>query len=133
MMAGRLPVHVVNDQLEAGLLHVGGHPATHGAQPNESHYHVVLRHPITITSVSVKQPIDGLILSNAVRSAVVGLVNAMGQMFNAFKEQTPLVEVAALDDLYLDLARNGEPPRMCGFHKASAPSCAARDANAWNG
>jgi 3-oxoacyl-[acyl-carrier protein] reductase len=32
---------------------------------------------ITITSVSVKQPIDGLILSNSVRSAVSGLVKSL--------------------------------------------------------
>jgi 3-oxoacyl-[acyl-carrier protein] reductase len=36
---------------------------------------------ITITSVSVKQPIDGLILSNAVRSAVVGLVKSLSNEY----------------------------------------------------
>ena len=32
---------------------------------------------ITITSISVKQPIDGLILSNAIRAGVTGLVKSM--------------------------------------------------------
>ncbi len=36
---------------------------------------------ITITSVSVKQPIDGLILSNAVRAAVVGLVKSLSNEY----------------------------------------------------
>jgi 3-oxoacyl-[acyl-carrier protein] reductase len=36
---------------------------------------------ITITSVSVKQPIDGLILSNTVRSAVSGLVKSLSNEY----------------------------------------------------
>jgi len=32
---------------------------------------------VTITSVSVKQPLDGLVLSNSVRSAVMGLVKSL--------------------------------------------------------
>src|SRR5712691_7921365 len=44
MMARRLPVQVVDDQLEAGLLQVGRHAAAHGAQPHETHHHVVLGH-----------------------------------------------------------------------------------------
>lgn len=36
---------------------------------------------ITITSVSVKQPIDALILSNSVRAAVVGLVKSLSNEF----------------------------------------------------
>ncbi|HXZ28297.1 MAG TPA: SDR family oxidoreductase, partial [Terriglobales bacterium] len=36
---------------------------------------------ITITSISVKQPIDGLILSNSVRSAVSGLVKSLANEF----------------------------------------------------
>lgn len=36
---------------------------------------------ITITSVSVKQPVDGLILSNSVRSAVVGLVKSLSNEY----------------------------------------------------
>ncbi|PYV24671.1 MAG: 3-oxoacyl-ACP reductase [Acidobacteria bacterium] len=36
---------------------------------------------ITITSVSVKQPIDGLILSNAVRAAVSGLVKSLSNEY----------------------------------------------------
>jgi len=36
---------------------------------------------ITITSVSVKQPLDGLILSNAVRAAVSGLVKSLSNEY----------------------------------------------------
>jgi 3-oxoacyl-[acyl-carrier protein] reductase len=36
---------------------------------------------ITITSISVKQPIDDLIMSNAVRAAVVGLVKSLSNEF----------------------------------------------------
>ena len=36
---------------------------------------------ITITSVAVKQPVDGLILSNAVRSAVSGLVKSLANEY----------------------------------------------------
>lgn len=36
---------------------------------------------LTITSVSVKQPIDGLILSNSVRSAVSGLVKSLSNEY----------------------------------------------------
>jgi hypothetical protein len=47
-MAGRLPAEVVHDEAEAGLLQVGSHPAAHGAQPDESHDHAVLRHFLTL-------------------------------------------------------------------------------------
>lgn len=36
---------------------------------------------ITITSVSIKQPLDGLLLSNAVRAAVVGLAKSLANEF----------------------------------------------------
>src|SRR5262249_40098661 len=52
MMAGRLPVQVVDDQLEAGALHVGGQAAAHGAQPDEPHHYVGLRHPFTVAPTS---------------------------------------------------------------------------------
>jgi 3-oxoacyl-[acyl-carrier protein] reductase len=39
---------------------------------------------ITITSVAVKQPIDGLILSNSVRSAVNGLVKSLANEYGRF-------------------------------------------------
>jgi len=39
---------------------------------------------ITITSVAVKQPIDGLILSNAVRSAVSGLVKSLSNEYGRY-------------------------------------------------
>lgn len=38
---------------------------------------------ITITSVSVKQPIDGLILSNAVRAAVTGLAKTLASEYGS--------------------------------------------------
>src|SRR4029453_10114055 len=52
MMAGRLSVQVVDEKPEAGFLHIGGHPAPHGAQPDESHRHVILGHPITVAAIS---------------------------------------------------------------------------------
>ncbi|MGI8742197.1 MAG: SDR family oxidoreductase [Bryobacteraceae bacterium] len=39
---------------------------------------------ITITSVAVKQPIDGLVLSNSVRSAVSGLVKSLSNEYAQF-------------------------------------------------
>jgi 3-oxoacyl-[acyl-carrier protein] reductase len=39
---------------------------------------------IAITSVSVKQPIDGLILSNAVRSGVSGLVKSLANEYGPY-------------------------------------------------
>jgi 3-oxoacyl-[acyl-carrier protein] reductase len=39
---------------------------------------------ITVTSVSVKQPLDGLILSNSVRAAVSGLVKSLANEFGPY-------------------------------------------------
>lgn len=39
---------------------------------------------ITITSVSVKQPIDGLLLSNSIRAGVTGLVRTLANEFGAY-------------------------------------------------
>lgn len=39
---------------------------------------------LTITSVSVKQPIDGLVLSNAVRAGVSGLVKTLSQEYGPY-------------------------------------------------
>ena len=39
---------------------------------------------VTITSVAVKQPIDGLILSNSVRSAVSGLVKTLSNEYGPY-------------------------------------------------
>ena len=36
MMAGRLPVQIMHHYLVSGLENVGGHPATHGAEPDEA-------------------------------------------------------------------------------------------------
>src|SRR3989454_4464538 len=65
---------------------------------------------ITITSVSVKQPIDGLILSNAVRAAVSGLVKSLSNEYG--KDNVLVTNVcpgytltARLDELASKLAR----------------------------
>lgn len=39
---------------------------------------------ITITSVSVKQPVDGLLLSNSIRAAVTGLARTLANEFGAY-------------------------------------------------
>jgi len=39
---------------------------------------------LTITSISVKQPVDGLILSNSVRSAVSGLVKSLANEYGKY-------------------------------------------------
>jgi 3-oxoacyl-[acyl-carrier protein] reductase len=39
---------------------------------------------VTITSLTVKQPVDGLILSNSVRAAVVGLVKSLSNEYAPF-------------------------------------------------
>jgi 3-oxoacyl-[acyl-carrier protein] reductase len=64
---------------------------------------------ITITSVAVKQPVDGLILSNAVRSAVSGLVKSLA---NEYGKDNVLInnvcpgytQTARLDELAAKLA-----------------------------
>ncbi len=38
---------------------------------------------ITVTSISVKQPVDGLILSNSLRAAVAGLAKSLANEFGA--------------------------------------------------
>ncbi len=74
---------------------------------------------ITITSVAVKQPIEGLILSNAVRSAVSGLVKSLS---NEYAKYNVLVNnvcpgytlTARLDELAgkLAAAEHVEPRRI---------------------
>jgi 3-oxoacyl-[acyl-carrier protein] reductase len=83
---------------------------------------------ITITSVAVKQPVDGLILSNAVRSAVSGLVKSLA---NEYGKDNVLVnnvcpgytQTARLDELAAKLAaREGvEPGRIRERWAAQAP------------
>lgn len=56
----------------------------HMQQPAEGHPHTVEGHPharsiVFITSVSVKQPVDNLILSNSLRMAVIGLMKSLAQ------------------------------------------------------
>lgn len=73
---------------------------------------------ITITSASVKQPIDNLILSNAVRSAVSGLVKSLS---NEYAKDNVLVTnvcpgytlTSRLDELSSTLAKNeGVSPKQ---------------------
>jgi 3-oxoacyl-[acyl-carrier protein] reductase len=73
---------------------------------------------IAITSVAVKQPIDGLILSNAVRSAVSGLVKSLS---NEYARDNVLVNnvcpgytlTARLDELASKLAQaEGVEPKQ---------------------
>lgn len=73
---------------------------------------------ITVTSVAVKQPIDGLILSNAVRSAVSGLAKSLS---NEYAKDNVLVTnvcpgytlTARLDELSGKLAKaEGVSPRQ---------------------
>ena len=71
---------------------------------------------IAITSVSVKQPIDGLILSNAVRSGVSGLVKSLANEYGPYNvlvnSACPgYTATARLLDLREALAkRDGVPP-----------------------
>jgi 3-oxoacyl-[acyl-carrier protein] reductase len=71
---------------------------------------------IAITSVSVKQPIDGLLLSNSVRAAVAGLVKTLANEFGAdgitVNNVCPgYTRTERLDDLANSLAaRTGVPP-----------------------
>lgn len=66
---------------------------------------------ITITSITVKQPVEGLVLSNAVRQAVAGLVKSLS---NEYAADNVLVNnicpgytrTARLDDLSRRLAAN---------------------------
>ncbi len=73
---------------------------------------------ITITSVAVKQPIDGLILSNAVRSAVSGLVKSLSNEYGRFNVLINNVcpgytLTARLDELAKNLATTeGVEPRQ---------------------
>jgi 3-oxoacyl-[acyl-carrier protein] reductase len=72
---------------------------------------------IAITSVAVKQPIEGLILSNAVRSAVSGLVKSLSNEYGKFNILVNNVcpgytLTARLDELAGKLARaEGVEPR----------------------
>ncbi|MGH9663539.1 MAG: SDR family oxidoreductase, partial [Bryobacteraceae bacterium] len=71
---------------------------------------------ITITSMTVKQPVDGLILSNSVRAAVSGLVKTLS---NEYGPSNVLVNnvcpgytlTARLDELANKLAASGGASR----------------------
>jgi 3-oxoacyl-[acyl-carrier protein] reductase len=67
---------------------------------------------ITITSVAVKQPIDGLILSNSVRSAVSGLVKSLANEYGRYNVLVNNVcpgytRTERLTELATDLAAGG--------------------------
>ncbi len=72
---------------------------------------------IAITSVSVKQPIDGLVLSNSIRSGVSGLVKTLANEYGAHNVLVNSVcpgytATARLMDLKSKLAeRQGVPPQ----------------------
>jgi hypothetical protein len=46
MMAGRLPVQIVDDELKAGLLQIARHAAAHRTQPYESDYDTICGHRV---------------------------------------------------------------------------------------
>jgi len=83
---------------------------------------------ITITSVAVKQPVEGLILSNAVRSAVSGLVKSLA---NEYGKDNVLVnnvcpgytQTARLDELAAKLAaaQGLEPEQVRARWAAQVP------------
>lgn len=83
---------------------------------------------ITVTSVAVKQPVDGLILSNAVRSAVSGLVKSLA---NEYGKDNVLVnnvcpgytQTARLDELAGRMAAGEgiEPARIREGWAAQVP------------
>ncbi len=81
---------------------------------------------ITITSVSVKQPVQGLILSNSVRSAVSGLVKTLANEYGAdnilFSNVCPGYTLTArLDELAGKLAKaQGVTPEKIRAGWASA-------------
>jgi 3-oxoacyl-[acyl-carrier protein] reductase len=72
---------------------------------------------IAITSVTVKQPLDGLILSNAVRAGVVGLTKSLANEYGPYNVLVNNVcpgftATARLNELAETLAaRAGVPPR----------------------
>lgn len=57
---------------------------------------------ITITSISVKQPIDGLVLSNAIRAGVTGLVKSMA---NEYAKDNVLINNVCPGSFLTDRAR----------------------------
>ena len=80
---------------------------------------------VTITSVSVKQPIDGLLLSNSIRAAVTGLARTLANEFgpdgitvNNVCPGYTLTE--RLDELAENLARQGNVDRESIFKKWAA-------------
>lgn len=86
---------------------------------------------LTITSVSVKQPIDGLLLSNSLRAAVTGLARTLANEFgpegitvNNVCPGYTLTE--RLDDLAAQLSQRDQVPREEIFKKWSAEIPIAR-------
>jgi 3-oxoacyl-[acyl-carrier protein] reductase len=80
---------------------------------------------VTITSVSIKQPIDGLLLSNSIRAAVTGLARTLANEFgpdgitvNNVCPGYTLTE--RLDELADALARRGGADKSSVFQKWAA-------------
>jgi 3-oxoacyl-[acyl-carrier protein] reductase len=86
---------------------------------------------ITITSVSVKQPIDGLLLSNSLRAAVTGLAKTLANEFGAdgitVNNVCPGYTLTErLDDLAAQLAQRDNTSRDTIFKQWSAEIPIAR-------
>ena len=81
---------------------------------------------LTLTSISVKQPIDNLILSNSVRSAVTGLVKSLSNEYakygvlvnNICPGFTATERLKSLDDTWsaqIPLGRAGQPKEIAAL------------------
>ena len=80
---------------------------------------------ITITSVSVKQPIDGLLLSNSIRAAVTGLARTLANEYGpdgiTVNNVCPGYTLTArLDELAAKLAQDAGAPREEIYKRWSA-------------
>jgi len=83
---------------------------------------------ITITSISVKQPIAGLVLSNSVRAAVVGLVKSLSNEFgkdgilvnNVAPGYTATERLQVLAQVHA-LAAGSSPQQICDGLAAETP------------
>ena len=74
---------------------------------------------INIVSTSVKQPIDGLILSNALRSAVVGMAKTLSKEVGPFGVTVNNVLPGQVFALQLTLARGLDPDTPRGLNKVT--------------
>jgi 3-oxoacyl-[acyl-carrier protein] reductase len=86
---------------------------------------------ITITSISVKQPIDGLLLSNSVRAAVTGLARTLANEYGpdgiTVNNVCPGYTLTdRLDELAAGLAQDAGVPREKIYERWSAQAPAQR-------